>query len=303
MTRPTTNNSAAETFIPQYSLYGNRANGKERWFVSVEPLSKRCSERGWVIEPHAHPNFGQILIALNGKGSSTFEDRTVRFKSPCALVIPPHCIHGFSYEKDTDGWVITIEQAYLDQINKRLPEFGMLWLRPSAVLLPRDNDFLADIGNVIEKLVKELDSRSIGHVIATEALLTSLSLKLLRSNIAMEDAQSGVRASQLKLVRNFQMLIEENYQKRLQLADFCGQLGVSISQLRYACESVCNQVPIKMIHERKLTEAKRNLIFSDMSIEQIAYWLGFSSPAYFSRFFKSAVGQSPVEFRRLLRVP
>jgi AraC family transcriptional activator of pobA len=46
-----------------------------------------------------------------------------------------------------------------------------------------------------------------------------------------------------------------------------------------------------------ITEAKRNLIFGDMTMEQIAYWLGFTDAAYFTRFFRKEVGQTPSQFR------
>jgi len=35
-----------------------------------------------------------------------------------------------------------------------------------------------------------------------------------------------------------------------------------------------------------------------MSVEQVAYWLGFSDPAYFTRFFKKEVDKTPSQFRK-----
>jgi AraC family transcriptional activator of pobA len=52
-----------------------------------------------------------------------------------------------------------------------------------------------------------------------------------------------------------------------------------------------------VIHARIITEAKRNLIFGDTSMEQIAFSLGFSDAAYFTRFFRKEVGQTPSQFR------
>jgi AraC family transcriptional activator of pobA len=52
-----------------------------------------------------------------------------------------------------------------------------------------------------------------------------------------------------------------------------------------------------MIHARIITEAKRNLIFGNTSMEQIAFSLGFSNAAYFTRFFRKEVGQTPSQFR------
>lgn len=52
-----------------------------------------------------------------------------------------------------------------------------------------------------------------------------------------------------------------------------------------------------MINQRLLLEAKRDLVYTTMTITQVSDSLGFSEPAYFSRFFKRGTGQSPKQFR------
>lgn len=44
--------------------------------------------------------------------------------------------------------------------------------------------------------------------------------------------------------------------------------------------------------------AKDLLLHPDKSIGEIAYYLGYQYPQYFSRAFKRAVGCSPNEYRR-----
>jgi AraC family transcriptional activator of pobA len=44
-------------------------------------------------------------------------------------------------------------------------------------------------------------------------------------------------------------------------------------------------------------EAKRDLVYTVISIHQVSDSLGFSEPSYFSRFFKRGTGQSPKQFR------
>jgi len=47
----------------------------------------------------------------------------------------------------------------------------------------------------------------------------------------------------------------------------------------------------------RAVEAERQLRHTSMTITQIAYFLGFEDPAYFSRFFSKRVGVSPRAFR------
>ncbi len=53
----------------------------------------------------------------------------------------------------------------------------------------------------------------------------------------------------------------------------------------------------ELIQSRISIEAKRMLYFSDLSIKEIGYELGFSEPANFSAFFKNCTGMSPSTFR------
>ncbi|RUY82091.1 helix-turn-helix domain-containing protein, partial [Mesorhizobium sp. M7A.F.Ca.CA.001.12.2.1] len=48
----------------------------------------------------------------------------------------------------------------------------------------------------------------------------------------------------------------------------------------------------------RLLEAKRLLLFTVRSVEDIAYEIGFDDPAYFSRFFRARVGEAPASWRR-----
>jgi AraC family transcriptional regulator, transcriptional activator of pobA len=99
------------------------------------------------------------------------------------------------------------------------------------------------------------------------------------------------------MTERFRELIDQHYTENLRLQDYASMMAVSPAQLRAACAAAAGLSPTKMIHARIITEAKRNLIFGDMSIEQIAYGLGFIDTAYFTRFFRKEVGQSPSQFR------
>ncbi len=52
-----------------------------------------------------------------------------------------------------------------------------------------------------------------------------------------------------------------------------------------------------MIRSKKVLESKKEIAFTDKSIKEVSYDMGFKDPAYFDRVFKSQVGQHPTEFR------
>ena len=61
--------------------------------------------------------------------------------------------------------------------------------------------------------------------------------------------------------------------------------------------ALTHQPPIQLLHARILLEAKRQLVYTPLPIAEIAYRLGFTEPAYFSRFFSQRVGMSPRRYR------
>jgi AraC family transcriptional regulator, transcriptional activator of pobA len=151
--------------------------------------------------------------------------------------------------------------------------------------------------SLINSLKQEVESEAVGHVVGTEALLTSLLLMLVRETRLDQTRNEGAIRNDIRQVDRFRKLIDEHYRENLPLQDYASMMAVSLVQLRAACASASEQSPTKMIHARIITEAKRNLIFGDMSVEQIAFWLGFADAAYFTRFFRREVGQAPSQFR------
>jgi len=284
--------------VPKVRLYVESPEKQEAWFVNVGHRTDGGRRR---TEPHAHPAYGQVIFVRNGRGVMNLEGRSVPFESPCALLLPNECVHGLDYEIDVDRWVVTIAGTYLAQVNAKLPEFIQLWGAPRTIPLSYGAEAATDFYNLIRRLEQEIRSKTLGHVVGTEALLTSLLLMLVRGTRLDQIDKEGATRNAIRLADRFRELIDQHYRENLRLQNYASMMAVSPAQLRAACVAATGLSPTKMIHARLITEAKRNLIFGDLSIEQIAYGLGFVDTAYFTRFFRKEVGQSPSQFRIVAR--
>ncbi|WP_429251664.1 helix-turn-helix domain-containing protein [Paraburkholderia sp. GAS333] len=279
--------------VPKVRLYVEKPETKN-WFVHVGHVTERGR---WRTEPHAHPAYGQVIFVRSGRGVMNLEGSSVPFEGPCALLLPTECVHGLDYEIDVDRWVVTIEVSYLTQVNAKLREFISLWSLARMIPLSYSAEAGMEFYSLISSLKQEVESEAVGHVVGTEALLTSLLLMLVRETRLDQTSNEGAIRNDIRQVDRFRKLIDEHYRENLPLQDYASMMAVSLVQLRAACASASEQSPTKMIHARIITEAKRNLIFGDMSVEQIAFWLGFADAAYFTRFFRREVGQAPSQFR------
>lgn len=84
-------------------------------------------------------------------------------------------------------------------------------------------------------------------------------------------------------------------------AFFAAQLNVTTSHLNDCVKSVTGMSLTQSIQNTMLLEAKRNLYYTNNTIKEVAYELGFEDHAYFSRLFKKLTGTTPLAFRRQFR--
>jgi AraC family transcriptional activator of pobA len=103
---------------------------------------------------------------------------------------------------------------------------------------------------------------------------------------------------QAELVARFRALVEQGWSTHRPTTAYAERLGVTSWKLRAACLDVTGEGPLDLLQSRVVLEAKRLLIYSGLSVSQVAYAVGYDDPAYFSRVFARRTGCSPVRFRR-----
>lgn len=92
-------------------------------------------------------------------------------------------------------------------------------------------------------------------------------------------------------------IIDTQYKNHLQNKDI-SQLLAHYSLNAQALYSNKVGITIKaLLGNKRLLESKKNIAFTDQSIKEVAYNLGYKDPAYFNRIFKSTTGKTPYEFR------
>ena len=278
--------------IPKFFLFGEAPQTVGDHYLHLEALSDRSRPNNWNIRPHAHAQLTHIFYLTSGAGMMTAEERTYAFAAPCALLVPAGVAHGFQFQPETEGRVLTISHSYLQELALRERCFASLFDAPAALALSS-----GALDSSLDILSRELSWIAAGHDAAVEAHLLCILVACAR---ALEQAQASSVSGpgrQASLVARFRETLERHYRDGLPLARYAAMLSVSEKQLRTACLKFAHQAPSRMIEQRILLEAKRALLYSNMTVREAAYYLGFNDPAYFSRFFARATGTSPRAFR------
>ncbi len=79
----------------------------------------------------------------------------------------------------------------------------------------------------------------------------------------------------------------------LSINDLCGEMHMSRVQLYRKCKSLTDVSPVELVRNLRLQKAKHLLESSQLSVSEIAYEVGFSSPSYFAKCYRDQYGVSP----------
>ena len=105
----------------------------------------------------------------------------------------------------------------------------------------------------------------------------------------------------LDIVREFNFLVEMHYKTKHSVMEYAEMLNKAPKTLSNLFLQYNQTAPLQIIQERILLEAQRLLQYSDRTVKDITYELGFEDIQTFSRFFKNKKGLSPTDFRQKIK--
>ncbi|WP_455590446.1 helix-turn-helix domain-containing protein [Bacteroides sp.] len=187
-----------------------------------------------------------------------------------------YCIYGNDHEVSCSGFLFNgsshVVRFMLDETERQNME---------DVLRLLEREF-----NVSDNLQEEML-----RILLKRFIIQSTRIARHHLNIT-QDKEYG-----FEVIRQFYILVDEHFRTKKQVQDYADMLNKSPKTLSNIF-SLCKQPsPLRVIHERIESEAKRLLLYSSKSSKEIADILGFEDQSTFSRFFKNMTGESPVQYR------
>ncbi|WP_349573046.1 helix-turn-helix domain-containing protein [Azotobacter salinestris] len=280
--------------IPVFKLYGEQLAWPTPDLLHCESIAQRSSLHHWEIKPHRHADLFQLLYVQEGEALAEVENRRLRLAEAAVQVVPPLCVHGFRFSEDIQGYVLTLAAPLVAHLEELLGH--NLGVQGGFACHPVGAD-RAWLDLLFETLFREYRGHEPGRELQLQSLVNLLMVWLgrrERQHAASLDASDRSR----QYLTRFLRLVEQHYREHLPVDEFAHRVGLSSVHLNSLCRHLVGQSALQVIHQRLLLEAKRNLIYTTMTVNELSDALGFNDPAYFSRFFRRLAGQSPKTFRQ-----
>lgn len=151
-----------------------------------------------------------------------------------------------------------------------------------------------NIQRIIPMIFEEYESDTASFEIVW-AFLKIILLSLIRDY----EESISIPDKNIERLQLFFYLVNEFAKKERRTTFYADKLNISTKRLNQVIQSLTNKSASFFIQEHLIMEAKRELIKGNLTVNEIAYELGFEDRAYFSRFFKKWTGTPPNNFKKV----
>ena len=282
-------------YVPQTS------NPLDLEVFSVTDLRQRGKEQVRITHRY---EFHTLVCVTQGTCNQMVDFKSIFCEPGSLLVLRAGQAHNYGQGEDWEGWNVLFR-----------PEF-ILPNPTTSSATAQDLKVALDLEKLYEHMVLSSQELSIvtgliqqmredtlmdaSQVDVNALLRHQLHSLLARLSILQgrQQTQDSLISPALQRFRRFQQLVEKNFTRWHQVADYTSRLGYAEKTLARAVMASMDMSTKAFIAARIVLEAKRLLAHTGLPVIAISEKLGFDEPTNFSKFFKREAGYTPAEFRR-----
>ena len=219
----------------------------------------------------------------------------VPYAFPKDALLPLMVNNSFQFEQPADvvAWQFNREFYCIVNHDKEVSCSGLLFYGTKDVLfLQPDEVEIASLHIMLKVFAEEFGNKDTIQAEMLRVLLKRLIIKCTRL-VKSQYLGPSIQITELDIVRKFNLAVENHYRKHHDVAFYASLLHKSPKTLSNFFSLYNDKSPLQVIHERVALEGKRMLLYTDKTVKEIAFHLGFEEVTSFSSFFKKQVGQSP----------
>ena len=283
--------------IPSFYLYGDAQRDEDLDTIHVEQIRERSMRHDWIIHPHVHPDHVQILWISEGGARFVIEGEPLVAGARSLVVQPAGALHEIRFEPGTEGRVITVAVSYVQTVARDDPRLVAVTRTPGVYAVADDSPCAGTVPLYFQQIMTETTWEAPGRRMAIRGCFVNILVALMRLSENRTQSEPSRQDRDFELVTRYRAAIERHFREQKSLAFYARSIGVSTQRLNLACRTRAGRTASEVLYDRILVEAKRCLLYTEMTVAEIGHSIGYDDPAYFNRFFSKRVGAPPGSFR------
>ena len=258
---------------------------------SEDPLAARYTS------PHRKNSF-EFLWLQQGSGTHVVNDLQIPFSANTIFCGSPGQLHHLKASSFFQAYVINFNESLLCQTYEN--EYGaygsnLFSLFSKLVVLHLERDIADEMNDIANKMLKESRSNLLLNSEILRRYFRVFLFYILRQ-IERHYPSSDLQGN--ALVTKFLSAVNKEFREKKLVMEYADDLSVSPNYLNQLVKKYSGKSAGFHIRQRIIVEAKMKAIHSGCNMKEIAYDLGFETPAHFSKFFKNYVGTNFSAFKR-----
>lgn len=236
---------------------------------------------------------GNMVLETNGQ-------QTAFTKNDIYAYMPGFTVRVVSISEDYESIVLLIDEqtAYQSVAFRNIVRVSSQPIAISGepkITLSPDNAALLD--NLLQLIYKNIQypNKLTGELLQMYTSAFMMELTILHDFAAARHNTSNRKED---IFVGFYTLLRQNYIGHHDIGFYAGRLNVSTTYLSRIVRELTRSTVVEMIDHALLREAVYRLSYTKQSVSEIAYSLGYSSPAAFTRFFHRMTGKNPRELHQ-----
>ena len=279
------------------------AGGEKRPGIMGECIAANSASEMEIFRFPSRLNALIIGVGTEGETSLTSNLQEFRLKKDSLFIFSPKHILQVQSNNRFKAHLIVIAPDFLKSINidtkHLMPLFLQFGSLPCMELTHAESQSLRSFISMVEQELKgsetDFSSEIIGGLIA--ATIYKVGDILTHYLTEHPEVDSPIHNRAEEYFRQFTELLGEHYKHERSVGFYARQLCITPKYLTTLIKRISGKSVSEWIDNYVILEAKTLLKYSNMSVQEIAYYLNFPNQSFFGSYFKRNAGMSPSQYK------
>lgn len=247
-----------------------------------------------------------MLAALCTKGRMKIKINLKEYEiteGMIALYTPSNIIQ-IDYNNNFNAKVIVASNQFMKSIHIDIKNILPLYMQIQNQCCQKlDKEYILLYNKFFNLSKQIIQSPNTSHKLeVVQGLISAVCYALMdglnKSNTTAPNLNSNQNIRQKLLFEQFMNLLNDYHQTHRTVGFYADKLYITPKYLSKLIKETSGKTATQWIDQYVILEAQTLLKYSDMTIQEIAYYLNFASQSFFCKYFKHQTGITPGEYKK-----